>query len=569
MDDAPLLSNSASASAASERPAVWLALEAWSAALGRLTGALRAYVSEIGDAGPRALGRRWAEAEAALSGPDVPSAAAPRAGAEPLASAMDAADACDRAALRLRAAGAVLLDPNAAHAAAAGMSRTFSGALAGLRKAVAARAAEASAEARAALEAAGAAGAALGAELGAAGAAAAYSAPGRAGGQRGAVATELYVSALACLRAAGSPEAGALLDSAWDAALGGAADTPPAAGAAAAALAGLHPCAAMCYTPAFAGPPTGEPANSAPVDLSFGSARLAVTYDLEPLVSRRRALEFGPLALVTSGLNYRLVERLRTIRATPAAPAPAASPGAPAPPALTDGPIVVSTGAGAPRAFGPPGRWAPFAGARPRVARYAEASAAVIFERLAAEREHTPADMRAQYEAAVARGAIPSGATDPAAVAAALAAAFERAYDAAPSATPDEYRALAAPDEPGPGDYIGAAAAALTGEALAARLRSAEGDPSPRVPFGVAERECRISQAVLTADVARALWRAVRDAFRPDPEAFDLPPVRRRETLLRNHRRIAAAAAAAAQVQCAPPSLKLWAAGVVRVGPRH
>jgi len=555
-------------------------LTAWRTALGGLAAALRDYVREAGDSGPRALGSRWAAAvrELAAAEDSLPDDPAPPADgpADPLANLMAAGDAFEGAMLRLEEAAVVILDPNVQHAISAGMSRTYSDNVRSLLRAIAAAREATLAGRRGALAAATPAGAALAAGLSAAAVAAAYGRAAQQGDpQRGGVATELYVSALLCL---GSPAAAALLGSAKDAALGGAADTRAAAEADTEALAEYHPCQAMGYAPVLSAAPKGADGRGA-VDISFPQARLAVSYDLAPLIDRRRALEYGPVAPATSGLNYRLVERFRTIRSEPvAAPAgPVAAPAGPVAepagrPAFIEGPLLVTADGGATvHRLGPAaGEWAPFAGAQPRVARYADASAAVILDRLRAEREAGWGEqMRAEYEAAVDSGLIPSGETSADAVADALAGEFERAYDAAPPADAREFRDLAVPETPRPGDYISAAVARLTGGALSARLRSALAQPSPRTPYAVVEREGRISQAILTLDVARGLWRRLKDAFWVDDEAFALPPVKRKETLLRHYRRLAADAAGAAPIYCAPPSLKLWAAGAATAGPRY
>lgn len=566
------------------------ALSGWAQALAAFAAALGAYADETGAAGRRAYGPRW---EAALSAVRAAGDARPAARAAPslegaalYAAHMDDSDALEEAAGQLEQAARVLLSPDVSAAVSAGMSRTFSDKIGGLRRRVGAAAGAAAAAAREALQGAAASGAALAAGLPVAAVAGAYAPPAGLRGPRGAVATELYVGALACLR---SPEARALLEASRAEALGGRADTPAAAAADTAALAEYHPCQAMCYAPAFvrprprgAGPglealeprspeapePASGPGLGPPFDLSFPQARLAVAYDLAPLVDRRRASEFGPLASTTSGLNYRLVERLRTISAVPA---PARAPAAPAPrPVAVAGPIAVSPAPGVVWESGPPGplgseaggpEWAPFAGAQPRAGLYAEACAAVILDRLRAERAAGwgPA-LLAQYEAAARGGALPDPPVDPGLLVDALAAEFEKAYDAAPPDDPAAFRALVVPLAPAPRDYISAAVARLAGGALDARLRAHLAEAGPRVPYAPFEREARVSQAVLVADVSRELWRRLRGAYRGDDEAFAPHPVRRKALLLSHFRRIAAAAAAAAPVHVAPPSLKLWAA---------
>ena len=547
MDVSPSFSNSASkpGDGPLATGAMLLSLASLDTALATLAGALRAYSQEAGGAGQRALGARWTAALRELAEVEglLALQAPPTAQFESLAAA---ADASESALLRLESAAGAILDPNVEHAAAAGMSRTYSDSVKALLRA----AKSAGARAREAWRSALAAAAGAGATTADPSVAGAYA----GSGGRGGIATELYVSALVCL---GSrlPAAASLLEAAKDTALGGAADSRAAAGADSERLAGYHPCQAMDYTPAFSG--GDAPPGPAP-DLRFPQARLAVTYDLGPLVDRRRALQYGPVASTLQGLSYRLLERLRTIRAEPAAPLPAAAAAAADTlPAIATGPIAVVAGDGARRAFGPEGAWAPLGGARPRVAAYAGASAAVILG-------HVRADgwggLRSQYEAAVENRELPSGETAAAVLVDALVAAFERAYDTAPPSSAQDFRGLVVPEAPAPGDYISAAAARVSGQALSARLRAVLAQHSPRVPYAVVEREGRLSQAVLALDIARALWRRLREVYWADEGAFAQPPVRRKAMLLHHFRRLASAAAAAAPIYCAPPSLKLWAA---------
>ena len=302
------------------------------------------------------------------------------------------------------------------------------------------------------------------------------------------------------------------------------------------------------------------------MDLTLPRAGFSASYDLEALTSRRRALEHGPLATMFSGLNYRLVERLRTISA---APVPAArAPAAAAARAPRAGPALVTTDRGATvlelRQPEDSAVWAPYSGARPRAEAYNEASEAIILHRLRAERDAGWApELRQRYEDAVRSGELASGECATALVDA-LTAELAAAYDRAPPLTPDQYRALAVPDENTPEDYITSAVARVGAGATEARLRRLLAAPAQRVPYAAAEREARLLQAVHTADAARAAWAGLRRTLRVDPEAFDLPEPRRRGVLLRAFRRAAEEALAAAPVYCAPPSLKLYAAAELR-----
>jgi hypothetical protein len=124
------------------------------------------------------------------------------------------------------------------------------------------------------------------------------------------------------------PAVTALIEDMKDCILGVEPDTPAAVQKAVAARAGLHPIQAMEITFGLVPGPEVEAPPAVRLDLTLPQAGTAVHYDLAPLVDARRASEFGPIASANSGLNFRLVERLRTITENllpPSAPETAAT----------------------------------------------------------------------------------------------------------------------------------------------------------------------------------------------------------------------------------------------------
>lgn len=528
------------------------ALAEWAAAAGAWVVALREVAREAGSAGPRAHPAAWPEALAALAAAEAGLAPAAGAGlaAGPAPDAPALMRACDRiedAVRQIDNAHAVITSDGVRAVAARGMSRTYSDELRGLVRAATAAEALARAAARDAVTAAAAAGAA-------AMDAAALPPPG------GAASSELFLGALLSAARDGDPAAAARLAAARSEALGVAADTAAAAAADAETLAEYHPLQAMCYSAQPAVPWAG---GAPPVDLALPRARLVAEYDLAPLIDRRRATQFGPVASTTTGLSYRLVERLRTIRATRRPPASPGDPPAPRPALCAAGDAATVADGGATRAVAPrPAPWAPYGGAQPRVGAYAEAAAAIIVEAVAAEREAWPLETVARYEQAARDGALPPGAAGRDALLAALAAEFEREYDGAPPTTPADFRALVVGDGPAPGAYVTRAVAGVGREQLEAQLRAelaAVG--APRVPFAALAREARLTQALGALDAAQVLARQLHKAYRgADPAVFEAAAPARKLVLLADFRRSAAAAVDAAPVLCCPPSLKLFAA---------
>jgi hypothetical protein len=591
------------------RLALGPALEAWRGALAAWVAALAAYEKEAGQEGPRTLGTRWRAAVRAIivvadAVYSAPPDGIPAAGAAALRALMALADTYETSEHQLAAAEAAYLDPNVQAALMVGMSQTFSENLRSFVRGVRGAAAEARAKHKDALAAATDGGSVF-AELGAADIEAAF----RAAPIRGGVATELYLSALLCQDSA---QAAALLEAAKDVALG-CRDTAEAAAADTAALAAYHPLQAMSYAPMPSSTRAGAAgAGATTVDLSLPQAGLHATYDLARLTDRQRALEYGPMATMFSGLSYKLVERLRTIAVEPRMAGPGAEAGLEAGvagsgiKAIVTGPFRFTTDGG--RTFremypapydstvssatdanaadtagkadaadaadtadttGAAGgsstkTWAPFAGARPRVEAYANAMAAIIFERLRAERaEGWGPDLRQRFEAAVRAGTIPAGECASEALIAALALELEKAYDLDPPKTPGAYRELVVPEEMAPESYIASAVSRLSAAATEAALQGFLAATVQRLPYAAVEREARLTQALRSLDAARLLWARLRKAYKEDAEAFELPPPKQKDALLRAFRRTAAAALAVAPLLCSPPAVKIFAARTI------
>jgi len=565
------------------------ALAEWHEKLKMQLAAIRTLLREVGGVGPAALGRRWAEAvaridsaAAILGGETIAVVVAPTAAAPTAAGLMSAGEGLERAATALDAAAVTVMDPAAQSSAITGMSRTYSENL----KSFGRRALETGAAAHAARLHARHAAAGMGAIAASGGApmtrAGLDALIGAYGEQKGGeLATEIYISALLHVVATASADVVAAarhcLENSKNLVFGLPLDDPAAAAADTAKLAEYHPLQAMAYAPAAFGADTATTAADTAsavatatalpegcVNLQFPQARLAVTYDIDPLIDRRRSLDFGPLATVTTGLNYRLVERLRTIRAEPrAAPATAASAPASASSAATiTGPLTVTIDGRSPRTF-EPGHvsglaWAPFAGAPPRVEAYAAASASVI---LAGIREDRAAgwdfDTRVQYEKAV-RAAPPVNVSE--ALASELVSQFEAVYDAAPPESPRDFRDLVVPKEPAPGTYICRAIVRLGSASVETRVRELHMRTSaPRVPIAVLSRDAWTNQMIQTVDANARLWKSISGAFRNEVEAFDLSGIQRKAALMRAFRGIATEAAKAVPV-VAPSSLKFFGA---------
>lgn len=566
MDDPPALSALANGSPLEADPGQGIvityldALAAWNNSLETYLGAIWSYMREAGNAGQ---GRRWAAAEDLLVAVETTCRNFIDNGRE-ITALMAASDAAESALRTLKEAASIALDPSVLAGALAGMSRTYSENLKGLGRRVLEAESAANTRYNEACAAAASTGASATSKLTIEDITAAYNE--RAG--RGGVSTELYISALFC-RAKRQDASAALcmLENTKGLAFGLVPDTPAAATADTAALAEYHPLQAMSYAPVPFGESREEPVGDA-TSLGLPQARLAITYDLAPLINRRRALAHGPLASTTKGLDFRLIERLRTIRAEPYRPS-ASAPGLHRADTLS-APLTVTTDGRTARTFEPaPGTssWAPFAGSHPRVEAHSAAEAAVILAAIRLDQaDGWGLNLREQYERAIRENRLPINEFVSSALLEALNAEFEKAYDAAPPETPHDFRELVAPTKaPGPGAYFYSAAARLGFNMLDEQLRALLIRVTMgRIPHAVIVREARMTQAIQSFDAGQNLWKRFRKAYRPDLEAFALPGGSKKTGLMKAFHRIATEVVREGPLDCSPPTLKLFAAMLPR-----
>jgi hypothetical protein len=531
----------------------------WRDAIQRLSVALLRYVEEIRDTGSKILGVGWNEAVQSLSQLEHGLNAVRLEQSMSLADAMGLADTLEIASTKMVALAAYILNENVRMAVVTGLSRTFSENISGLFSGVNDALLAVEHAQRVTMTAARGLGGdetlwsdfqSHADEIGGI----SFSADKPWGG----IAAELYVNALLHRRSAADISA---LEIAKYSALGIAADTLEAAKADALRFGRGHPAAAMCYVPIYSSSNDRGAGASAGTSMPpFPSARLNISYDIGPLISRERALSFGPIAAMTSGLNYRLVERLRTITGHPVSKVGFDRDSTEL---ATRAPIAAGNDLVArPQTDG---TWVPLGGANPRVEAYSDIMTTIILDRI--RRDAWPADIVERYEVAIANEEVSPGETLPENVVRVLGEEFAKCYDASPPNDLTEYRDMVVPELVGAKCYISRAVARLVEEGIRVRLRefltnqAKKGGSANTSHYVEFEREIRVSAAILVNDVTRSLWRRIKEAYKPDTTLFDHgSSVRRREIHLKHFRAVAATAVAVGAVYCSPPSLKAFAA---------
>jgi hypothetical protein len=190
---------------------------------------------------------------------------------------------------------------------------------------------------------------------------------------------------------------------------------------------------------------------------------------------------------------------------------------------------------------------------------YADAAGALIHAAVCAS-EWDP-NLGARYDKLATDDALPTGEGSSDQILAELVVEFTRKYDSDPPGSSKHFRKLAVGDEFAPDGYI-ARALVRVGEGIAddALRHELSAVGAARVPYADLARETRITQLRMSIDAAQVLWRRLRDAFRPDHDAFELPPLQRKATLVAGLKKAAEMALRAGPLTVSPPTLKIYAA---------
>jgi hypothetical protein len=540
-------------------------LAAWKNSSEAYLAAVRVYMDETGDSGLQIVGIQWSVAQRALESAEELFRNIVIDGGR-VAELMATGDAIECTVRLIDTAADIALNPNVQASVLVGMSRTYSENLNRFRNNILEAEVAVKAQHSEAIASASRAGAHAGARLTVEAITSVYNEKPNRGG----LATVLYVSTLLYLASipASGPAALRQLEAAKDLAFGIAPDSPAAAAADTAALAEYHPLQTMTYTPVAFGPPHEPDGNM--TDLGLPQARLAVTYDLTPLIDRKRALAHGPLANTITGLNFRLIERLRTIHVEPylqqASSCQANILVGPRVGTMT-GPLLVTTNGLKARTVAPPpggGPWAPFAGSCPRVAARTDAEATMILAAIC--KDHASGwglDMSVQYGVAVKRKNIPDGNCSEAVLLAALTSEFEKSYDENPPKNPHDFRNLVVPEPLALNNYLTAAISRVSFDTLDEQLHALHTRSTrARVSHAVTVRETRITQAIHTVNAVRELrkrFKSFKEAYCPDLEAFTAPADKKKAVVLKAFHRIAIDAVRTSPLECNPPTLKWFA----------
>jgi len=315
------------------------------------------------------------------------------------------------------------------------------------------------------------------------------------------IATEIYMGSLACKPAEVAMPA---LDRAISELFDVPVDSAASAEFDAAQMAKYHILQRMLYTPFFV---RAETVDALPVDISLPRAKVAIKYNLTNLIDRQAALKFGPISTTVSGINFKVIERLRTITATPKEIEKTQPPAA-----IYTSPVAMTEGAGA-VLFGEPTVqiWAPFSGAKPYSHKYHCAVSDVIMPRTRDEFARW-GNVRRNYEQSM-RDAPPKSDAD--ILAKYIYSAFESAFDASPPKHEREYFRLITGDITRPSSYLTIGYSKMMNAKFDEQMQAIlirSGDPG-LVPHPVRVREGRVSCAIDILTGASKLLQRVRQLY--------------------------------------------------------
>jgi hypothetical protein len=401
---------------------------------------------------------------------------------------------------------------------------------------------------------------------------------------RGVISTEIYIGLLLCLtRGDNKEKAFGLLNDAKDTILGAEKDTVQSIETATQKLSKYHPIQTMIYTPMALvkydnpdGPPQrSEQASSPPqrscnetpnaYSIALPQSKISIKYNIKPLIDRNQNI-----ANIATGLNYNLIERLKTIVEQPAQQYSDQQP----PRTIIHSDLIVSTNVDEIYKINAPdipsrvsghgaseqasSKWGPFAGCHPRVDQYNSLSECVILSKIKEDGWST--SIRKLYENAVSDEVVPNGVCNNDMLLSLLEKSFDSVYDANPPKNVEEFRELIAPSKPSPSSYLNIATFKMAHTVVEDRLLQMQVRPGAvKIPFNVASRTLRISQLVYATDVAKILLKRLKKNFVfYNHEAFTLPDMQKKILLSQVFMKIMAAAIGENELICFPPSIKLF-----------
>lgn len=257
------------------------------------------------------------------------------------------------------------------------------------------------------------------------------------------------------------------------------------------------------------------------IDITFPQSTYSVKYDILPLISRKKILEYGTIAPLNSGINYKLIERLRTIKLLEKPKANVQ------PSSFICNNITIAIGNGEyKQLFAPFGaKWAPFAGMRPRVDKYNELFSDIVMEKI--ENDYSP-QVRNEYESK----AISESIIHPEILAHEITNEFEKIFDAAPPTNLHDFYKLAIGDELPYDGYICKALNKISEREIAECLYKLSIQMNLKIQIDAVENELRISQALTILNSSKLFWRNLKNSFNISSEIFSLHPTRIKYALL-------------------------------------
>ena len=411
---------------------------------------------------------------------------------------------------------------------------------------------------------------------------------------RGMISTEIYIHALLSKGVTAFKE----IQKARDASFAIIEDTPAIASTDSVILAEYHPLQTMTYltTPLSIPLPTTIVSKNLPTTvvgknlltptiINLPQARLSVIYDLELLIDRKRIISYGSIALISNGLNYRVITRMRTIQTSDIlSPSGyvkehqepkksvdqdivkpfSAIANVIEPINLGSVPLVVSTDNGkTSREFEKRivKSWAPFAGCHPRVEHYSDAVATIVLNTIQLERvKGWNLELRAQYDHAVLNKLITAVNCSEDALLTALISKFDDQYELTQPDSYIKFKNLIAADSFNNDSYICHAVSQVSFAELDKRLQILHIKPAMvRVPYNVTVREMRLSLSIHIIDVSFKLWQSIKNIYNYDSDVFSLPVSKRKDILMKSFRRNITSLLHEKPINCMPLSLKGFA----------
>ena len=263
------------------------------------------------------------------------------------------------------------------------------------------------------------------------------------------------------------------------------------------------------------------------VILNFAGAKSSYSYKLENLIDYKRAVVYGGMASTTTGLNYNIISRLRTITSQPLQPINTSA----LPVDIGNLPFSFDNGATSYKfQFSESKVPALFSGCSQKIKSYVEITSDIILKKIHSH-EGYDVELHNKYRDAIMAEKLKTFVPGPEIVTSKILEYFSIQYDNAPPISSQDFKMMIFNNN----KYVIEAFSSIAYEKLDEKLRYLSIMPVRKdISFKTISREMNISQFIQVNSIANIFIQKMRPYFFHDNEVFTSEPLVKKTTLLKN-----------------------------------